>query len=112
MNNQLTLDKELDELGYEIRKRLAKLAHAEKQDEMTEARRIAREYSWPHSNIDSGNLYWALHVCLRQIDNHQRKHKPLTLVELSSIYTSIPNIPLDGDWHLELARAIEAKHGI
>ena len=40
------------------------------------------------------------------------QRKPLTLVELSHIFASIPSVPFDGEWQLELARAIEAAHGI
>ena len=40
------------------------------------------------------------------------QRKPLTLVELSHIFASIPSIPFDGEWQLELSRAIEAAHGI
>ena len=38
--------------------------------------------------------------------------KPLTMTELSKIFASIPSVPFDGEWHLELVRAIEAAHGI
>ena len=40
------------------------------------------------------------------------QRKPLTLHELSKIFASIPSIPFDGDWQLELVRAVEAAHGI
>ena len=40
------------------------------------------------------------------------QRQPLTLVELSHIFASIPSIPFDGEWQLELSRAIEAAHGI
>ena len=40
------------------------------------------------------------------------QRKPLTMTELSKIFASIPNVPFDGEWHLELVRAIEAAHGI
>lgn len=40
------------------------------------------------------------------------QRKPLSLHELSKIFASIPSIPFDGDWQLELVRAIEAAHGI
>jgi len=41
-------------------------------DDMTKAREIARFYAMPNSGIDSGNLYWALHVALRTIDGDMR----------------------------------------
>jgi hypothetical protein len=41
-----------------------------------------------------------------------QQRKPLTLVELAKIFASIPSIPFDGKWQLELVRAIEAAHGI
>jgi len=41
-----------------------------------------------------------------------QQRKPLTMTELSKIFASIPNVPFDGEWHLELVRAIEAAHGI
>lgn len=40
------------------------------------------------------------------------QRKPLTMTELSKIFASIPNVPFDGEWHLELVRAIESAHGI
>jgi len=43
---------------------------------------------------------------------HPQQRKPLTLVELAKIFASIPSIPFDGEWQLELVRAIEAAHGI
>lgn len=36
--------------------------------DMVKARQIAREYGRPDSGIDSGNLFWALHVALRCVD--------------------------------------------
>lgn len=38
--------------------------------------------------------------------------KPLTLHGLSKIFASIPSIPFDGEWQLELVRAVEEAHGI
>ena len=40
------------------------------------------------------------------------QRKPLTLHELSKIFASIPSIPFDGEWQLELVRAVEAAHNI
>jgi hypothetical protein len=37
-------------------------------DDIAKAREIARMWSMPHAGIDSGNLYWALHVALRELD--------------------------------------------
>ena len=41
-----------------------------------------------------------------------QQRKPLTMTELSKIFASIPSVPFDGEWHLELVRAIENAHGI
>lgn len=41
---------------------------------MAQVRQIAREYAWPNSNIDAGNLYFALHVALAHIDA-KKAHK-------------------------------------
>ena len=49
---------------------------------------------------------------MRLVDTTPPQRKPLTLHELSKIFASIPSIPFDGEWQLELARAIEAAHGI
>jgi hypothetical protein len=46
-------------------------AAAEKLQEpvnLLEARRIADEYGTPYSQVDSGNLYFALRKCLEHID--------------------------------------------
>ena len=45
-------------------------------------------------------------------DTTPPQRKPLTLHELSKIFASIPSIPFDGEWQLELSRAIEAAHNI
>lgn len=42
----------------------------------------------------------------------QPKREPLTLSELAKIFASIPSVPFDGEWQLELVRAIEVAHGI
>ena len=52
----------------------------------------------------------AVECCCGAWDEPQRK--PLTLHELSKIFASIPSIPFDGDWQLELVRAVETAHGI
>ena len=47
----------------------AQQEHSEDSLNMVKVRQIAREYAWPNSEIDAGNLYWALHVALRQLDH-------------------------------------------
>jgi len=53
--------------GYDSKRKMA----ADKLQEpinLLEARKIAAEYGTPDSQIDSGNLYFALSKCLEHID--------------------------------------------
>ena len=53
--------------GYDSKRKMA----ADKLQEpinLLEARKIAAEYGTPDSQIDSGNLYFALSKCLKHID--------------------------------------------
>ena len=43
--------------------------HPEDNLDMVKARQIAHEYAQPHSGIDAGNLYSALHAALRRLDH-------------------------------------------
>ena len=73
-------------------------------------------------NPQQGGFYWAKPTtisCPQTVDvtplafyTTPPQRKPLSLHELSKIFASIPSIPFDGDWQLELVRAIEAAHGI
>ena len=61
----------------------------------------------------SAGACWDLARELEQfINTTPPQRKPLSLHELSKIFASIPSIPFDGDWQLELVRAIEVAHNI
>lgn len=101
--------------------------HSEDGLDMVKARQIACEYPQPNSNIDSGNLYWALHVALRhsaQPTKADRDHfgdvtematrKPLTDAEMRQCANAMGAEPLSEGWKelIKFARAIERAHGI
>lgn len=46
-------------------------------EKLQEARQIAQEYGTPDSQVDSGNLYFALRKCLEHIDA-QPAQEPVT----------------------------------
>jgi hypothetical protein len=67
--------------GYPSKKNMAqdKLTQpAQEPVNLLEARRIAAEYGTPDSQIDSGNLYFALSKCLEHIDA-QPAQEPMEL---------------------------------
>jgi len=60
---------ELPQRGFQAKRKAA----ADKLQEpvnLLEARRIAAEYGTPDSQVDNGNLYFALSKCLEHIDAH------------------------------------------
>jgi hypothetical protein len=67
--------------GFDSKQHMA----ADKQEpvNLLEARRIATEYGTPDSQVDNGNLYFALSKCLEHIDA-QPAQEPVTTVTSES----------------------------
>ena len=102
--------------------------HSEDALDMVKARQIACEYTQPNSNIDSGNLYWALHVALRHSAPPTRAdgdhfgdvtemaaRKPLTDEEIMKTAKETQSAEPGRDGYIlpfAFARAIERAHGI
>lgn len=57
---------------------------AQKPVLLLEARRIADEYGTPDSQVDSGNLYFALRKCLEHIDA-QPAQEPVETIKPGSL---------------------------
>ena len=83
---------------------------------------MTKEEPVAYFNPQEGGFYWAKPTKIEapvSVDveplplyTTPQKRKTLTMTELSKIFASIPNVSFDGEWHLELVRAIEAAHGI
>ena len=77
---------------------------------LLEARRIAAEYGTPNSQVDDGNLYFALSKCLEHIDAQppQREWVGLTDEEVHALWmTGEANISEEA--HSVTAYEVEAK---
>ena len=56
---------------------------------LLEARRIAAEYGTPDSQVDDGNLYFALSKCLEHIDA-QPAQEPVECLDCGSHHVGVP----------------------
>ena len=106
--------------GFESKRQMA----ANKLQEpvnLLEARRIAAEYGTPDSQVDDGNLYFALSKCLEHIDAQpvQPERLPLTDEQFNDLVMEHlgPHALTGGkmsvyDAFLKAVRATEAAHNI
>jgi hypothetical protein len=80
--------------GYYNGKKAALAQPAQEPINLLEARKIAAEYGTPDSQIDSGNLYFALSKCLEHIDA-QPMQEPVGTLNISRYKGHLVNHDFD-----------------
>jgi hypothetical protein len=94
-NEQIEVDGETNPAITAIKEALAQ--PAQEPLNLLEARRIADEYKTPDSQVDSGNLYFALMKCLEFIEA-QPAQKPFGYLSISDTPIFQKEMPEIGQW--------------